>query len=65
MVLFTIQPIEVLETIKATGHFSATFSRCTEGEDFADQRHAYQWLANRMNEKIGKGKTEFPIWAWF
>lgn len=61
MVLTTIQPLCVFETLQATGHFACTFSRFTEGCEHLE--YAYRWLINQMRKRIG-GNANYPIWAW-
>ncbi len=62
MRLWTIQTIEAWNALQRTGVLHADPSLI---EDY--RLPAYNWLATRMHERIGKPPTDcsYPIWAWY
>ncbi|MBR1585543.1 MAG: DUF3841 domain-containing protein [Clostridia bacterium] len=66
MRLWTVQPLSALEELKQTGVY-----RCRREKSFNLTKRdslekPYQWLIQRMKEKIGQppeGVT-YPVWAW-
>jgi len=65
MKLFSVQPKEVYEQIINTGIFvcDPTKSEYFEDKNFAN---AYEWLVEKMNEKIGNpSNVKLPVWAWY
>lgn len=67
MILWTTQPASALEQIDTAGVF-----RCDPGRSFNltkpdSLKKPYQWLTERMRERIGdppRGVVS-PIWAWY
>lgn len=66
MILWTTQPVSALEQIDATGVFRCDPSRSFNLTKPDSLRKPYQWLMERMRERISeppKGVVS-PIWAW-
>jgi len=66
--LWTIQGTEFWDRLKAEGSIRAdpkivrTAGLCAEGSSML---LAYEWLAERMGEKIGRPSPDaMPLWAW-
>jgi len=67
--LWTVQNEFFWERLEAVGEITADLALvaaglCCEGERF---RNAYEWLARRMDEKIGGRPLPgaMPLWAWW
>lgn len=64
--VWTFQPAIILDVINQTGEFI-----CDKSKSFAMEapqfEEAYEWLIEKMEEKIGKRPegVEYPIWAWY
>ena len=64
MFLSTIQPIVVWKEIETKGVYRADEAQIEMLPDF---KHAYRWLVEQMEIKIGprpEGVT-WPVWAWY
>ena len=65
MILWTIQPIEVYNLIQEKGYYicDPSKSECLEMMCF---EKAYDWLIEKMKEKIGQPplNAKYPVWAW-
>ena len=64
MFLSTIQPIVVWKEIETKGVYRADEAQIEMLPDF---EHAYRWLVEQMEIKIGprpEGVT-WPVWAWY
>ena len=63
MVLWTIQPVEVVEILRTEGVF-----RCdeTKSEWYEDFRDAYTWLVGEMDKRniLHPEDLVLPLWAW-
>ena len=63
MILWTIQPLEILDLLRREGCY-----RCDpeKGVDPYFLR-AYDWLAGKMAERIGPPPegVRYPVWAWY
>ena len=68
MRLTTVQPYEVLESLRSSGRFvcDITKSSLASGKDCVF-RAAYNWLVQKMEERIGPAPigVKYPIWAWY
>jgi hypothetical protein len=68
MKLWTIQPIEVYEEIEEKGYYICDIEKARERNEYFDIcfLDAYNWLIEKMVEKIGKPSDEikYPVWAW-
>ena len=66
MIVWTIQPLEVLDIIERDGTFRCDMSNSHYGEDetFKD---AYDWMVMKMDERGIRhpNGVEYPIWAWY
>jgi hypothetical protein len=62
MIVYSIQPKEIYDSIMETGEFITDINK----SDNLDFRRSYLWMAEKMNEKIANPRhVEFPIWAWY
>lgn len=63
MRLWTIQPIVVYDYIQKYGSYCCLSEKCPNMEDFLIP---YQWLTQKMAEKIGSPPQgiKYPVWAW-
>lgn len=63
MILWTIQPFEVLESIRLTGVYHCDFSRSM----LSDYEEQYGWLVKAMKARIGDPPegVSYPVWAWY
>lgn len=65
MILWTIQPVEIYKLIQQQGYYvcQPDKSECLKEFGFKD---AYNWLVQKMKEKIGEppNDVEYPVWAW-
>jgi len=63
MILWTIQPVEVVEILERDGHFSCKTELSENYEDFRD---AYDWIINEMDKRgiARPANTDLPLWAW-
>lgn len=63
MILWTIQPIHIWNQIQAEGTYICDPTRFSMPEF----NWAYDWLVDRMKEKIGAPpeKIVYPVWAWY
>lgn len=59
MILWTIQPIEVVHELERTGKFVCDGRRAER-----DFRQAYQWMIKQMRKRGIKTKR-YPVWAWY
>lgn len=68
MRLWTIQPIEVYEEIEKNGYYACNIEKAREGDEYFDIcfKDAYDWLVEKMKEKIGEPPEGicYPVWAW-
>lgn len=62
MKLWTVQPVKVYESILENGYFI-----CDEKYIGEYWKERYNWLVEKMKEKIGTPpkKIKYPIWAWY
>ena len=63
MILWTIQPEEVLRLIKRTGVYRCDAEKAGT-DDFCPVQ--YDWLADQMRRRIGSPPegVSYPVWAW-
>lgn len=63
MILWTMQPRYILDLVQTTGVYICDPERTTMPE-FTKQ---YDWLAERMTEKVGPppAGVRYPVWAWY
>lgn len=63
MILWTIQPPEIVNMIENTGQFTCDTSL---SENYQDFHNAYLWIADEMDKrKIHHPKdVQLPLWAW-
>lgn len=63
MILWTIQPPEVIDILQNTGVFTCNTSKSENFDDFHD---AYLWIASKMDEHDIYHPTglTLPLWAW-
>ena len=63
MLLYTIQPEEVLNIIQQEGTFRPEKNKLSNPEFLP----AYDWLREKMEERIGEApdKERYPVWAWY
>lgn len=66
MVLWTIQPVEILEDFKNKGFFCCEENKAESITGEFSFKNAYDWLVPEMEKRIGKKPKEinYPIWAW-
>ncbi len=65
MILWTIQPIEIWNTIQKTGVYHCDPKKSSMPEpEFVPK---YEWLIRQMKECIGSPPegVEYPVWAWY
>lgn len=62
MLLWTIQPYDVYQSILRTGKYQCDFSQCSMPEF----QYHYDWLANQMQKRVGAPPpgVSYPVWAW-
>lgn len=62
MRLWTIQKLEVMESLERDGVYRMNTELC-ENHEFFD---AYNWLNKHLEQKDSKPKNvSYPIWAWY
>lgn len=63
MLLWTIQPLEVLEILDTKGVFTCDETSKSFNNDLKD---SYDWLVKKMDEKgiVHPKELHYPIWAW-
>lgn len=63
MILWTIQPTEIMEVVNNTGSFTCDVSKSENYEDFKD---AYLWLVSEMDKRNipHPEGIDLPLWAW-
>ena len=63
MILWTIQPEEVYQSILYTGVYHCDFDKI----DMKAWKPQYDWMAVQMKKRIGKAPNgvEYPVWAWY
>jgi hypothetical protein len=59
--LWTIQPVEIYESILKKGYYT-----CDGRKIDKYFRISYKWLCEQMKKKIGKPpkNVQYPVWAW-
>lgn len=68
MRLFTVQPLEVVDRLVKDGRFVCDITKSwADDEDNPRFLTSYDWLAERMVDKIGPSPdgVKYPVWAWF
>ena len=70
MKLWTIQPPEILDEIKASGVYRCNPDRAELLTDPASRpifRQSYDWLAGQMKRRLGPPPdgVRYPVWAWY
>ncbi|MDO5293121.1 MAG: DUF3841 domain-containing protein [bacterium] len=65
MKVWTIQPVEVMNSIHDKGYFACD-RRKASFNDIESFQSAYFWMVKKMDEKgiIHPAGLEFPIWCW-
>jgi hypothetical protein len=58
--IWTIQPAELYETLKAKRVLFADGRRRDRTWD-----HAYQWMVEQMRRRLPPSKARFPWWGWY
>ena len=63
MILWTIQPEKVYQSILENGVYRCDFSR----SPMKDWKAQYDWLAAQMTKRLGKppAGVSYPVWAWY
>ena len=66
MIIWTTQPLNALTQLDTTGFYRCSREKSWNLTKENDLRPAYQWLAQKMTEKIGPPPegVEYPVWAW-
>lgn len=68
MRLWTIQPVEVYREIEKNGYYVCDIEQARARSEYFDVcfKDAYDWLVEKMKEKIGEPPVgvEYPVWAW-
>ncbi len=64
MKLWTIKPVDVYKNILKEGFYTCdeNLSELLEDENV---KNAYDWLIQKMEQKVGKGTVKYPVWAWY
>ena len=63
MILWTIQPEKIYQSIMKNGVYRCDF----EQSCMQTWKRQYDWLVAQMNQRIGKAPTgvTYPVWAWY
>lgn len=64
MILWTIQTPEVYTQILNEGVYICEKEKAPLLEDEEFQK-AYEWLTEKMEQKIGHSDAKYPVWAWY
>ena len=68
MRLYTVQPLEVVEQLVKNGRFVCDIAKSwADDEDNPSYLESYDWLVERMIEKVGQAPRDvkYPVWAWY
>ena len=63
MILWTIQPVEIMDIINTTGEF---YCDKKSSANYSELKDAYDWLVSKMDERniTHPSNIELPLWAW-
>ena len=66
MIVWTIQPLAVLDIIEKTGVFRCDTSKSSYAQD-PDWTPHFKWMVSKMDERDihHPEGVEFPVWAWY